>query len=695
MKKYDTENLRNVVFVGHQASGKTSLCEAILFNGGVTNRMGTIEAGNTVMDNDPEEIERKISVSSSIAALEYGENKINLLDTPGYADFVGQMLACVKVAEGGVIVVSADSGVEAGAEKAWNYLDDSGLPRIVCVNKMEKEHADFDKCVADAQRILGNSVMPLMLPVGHGDDFKGAVNILKKKAYIYNDSSGKFDDEEVPEDLAGKVDEWRQKLQDFAAETEDALLEKFLETGELSDEELVRGLSAGCRQGTLVPLAVTSALKNVGVQQLVDLMAEMLPSPAYRSEMEVISLATGEREKVKTAKDSPTVAFVFKTFSEKNVGDLSYTKVFAGEISSGDDLYNSSAETGERIGQLFLMQGKKKIDTDLITTGDIGAAVKLKSATVNHTLCSKDHKVAVPGIDYPTPSIRTGIVPNEKGDMDKVGMGLNKLAEEDPSFSIEISQQLRQTILSGQGELHFDVILSRLKDRYSVDVDMVPPKVEYLETISSSASVQGKHKKQSGGRGQYGDVWLRIEPQPRGDGFEFVDEIVGGVVPSKHIPAVEKGIVEAMEGGVIAGYKMVDIKASLYDGSYHSVDSSDAAFKAAGSKGFKAAVKEAKPVLLEPIMEVEVFVPDEYMGDVMGDLSMRRGKIQGTEQERGMQKITAQVPLAELYRYSTSLRSMTQGRAGHSRKFSHYETVPHEQAQKIIAEAQAEDEDSD
>jgi len=695
LKKYDTENLRNVVFVGHQASGKTSLCEAILFNSGVTSRMGTIEAGNTVMDNDPEEIERKISVSSSIAAIEHGGNKINLLDTPGYADFVGQMLSCVKVAEGGVIVVSADNGVEAGAEKAWNYLDDGSVPRLVCVNKMEKEHADFDKCVAEAQRILGKSVMPLMLPVGHGQDFKGVVNILKKKAYIYADSSGKFNEEEVPEDLAGKVDEWRQKLQDFAAETEDSLLEKFLETGELSDEELVEGLSAGCRQGTLVPLAVTSALKNIGVQQLVDMVVEMLPSPAYRSEMEVISFARGDMETIETAKDAPTVAFVFKTFSEKNVGDLSYTKVFSGEISSGDDLFNSNAETGERIGQLFIIQGKKKIDTDSIPTGDIGAAVKLKSTTVNQTLCSKDRKVKVPGIEYPTPSIRTGIVPLEKGDMDKVGMGLNKLSEEDPSFSIEISQQLRQTILSGQGELHFDVILSRLKDRYSVDVDMVPPKVEYLETISSSASAQGKHKKQSGGRGQYGDVWLRIEPLPRGEGFEFVDEIVGGAVPSKHIPAVEKGIVEAMAGGVIAGYRMVDIKASLYDGTYHSVDSSDAAFKAAGSKGFKAAVKEARPVLLEPIMEVEVFVPDEYMGDVMGDLSMRRGKIQGTEQERGMQKITAQVPLAELYRYSTSLRSMTQGRASHTRKFSHYETVPHEQAQKIIAGAQAEDEDSE
>lgn len=695
MKKYDTEDLRNTVFAGHQASGKTTLCEAILYDTGVINRAGNIEDGNTVMDSDPEEIERKISVSASIAAAEYGGKKINLLDTPGYADFIGEMLSCAKVAESAVIVVSADSGVEAGAEKAWHYLSENGIPRIICVNKMDKEHADFDKCVAESQRILGKSVMPLMLPIGQGDGFTGVVNILKKKAYIYKDAKGGFSEEEIPAELAGKAEEWRQKLQDFAAETEDSLLEKFLESGELSDDELVRGLSAGCNQGSLVPMAVVSAVKNIGVKQLLDMIVEMLPSPSQRGSLDVKSVSSGEVEKIEISKDSPTTAFIFKTHSEKNVGDLSFMKVFSGEVTSGLDLYNSSAESGERIGQLFFMHGKKKEETDSIVAGDIGAAVKLKSAKVNDTLCEKGHKVLVPEIEYPVPSIRTGIVPMEKGDMDKVGMGLNKLAEEDPSFSVNLSQQLRQTIISGQGELHFDVILSRLKERYSVDVGMVPPKVEYLETITATASAQGKHKKQSGGRGQYGDVWIRIEPLPRGRGFEFADEIVGGVVPSKHIPAVEKGIVEAMEGGVVAGYKMVDVKAALYDGSYHTVDSSDAAFKAAGSKGFKAAVKEARPVILEPIMNVEVFVPDEYMGDVMGDLSMRRGKIQGTQQERGMQKISAQVPLAELYRYSTSLRSMTQGRASHTREFSHYETVPHEQAQKLIAEANKESEDND
>lgn len=692
MKQYNIEDLRNVVFVGHQSSGKTSLCEAILFNAGVINRMGSVESGNTVMDSDPEEKERNISVSMSIAAIEKDGKKINLIDTPGYADFIGQMLSGISVAEGGVVVIPADGGIEAGSEVANSYLRDKGAPRFVCVNKMDKEHADFDKCVQEAQNVLGKEVMPLILPVGSGAQFRGVVNILENKAYMYSEG-GKFSEEDVPSDLEDKVNSIREELRDFAAESDDSLLEKYLETGELSGEELVRGLSAGCRQGTVVPLVVTSATGNIGVHQLVDMIADMLPSPAYFEEVKV--LKRGEESSVAIDPDASPLAFVFKSYSEKNVGKLSYLKVLSGKIASGMDMFNSTAETSVRIGQLYYARGNEKIETDQISTGDIGVAVKLKEARVNDTLCDKDNPVQVPKIEYPEPSIRTGIVPKDEGNMDKVGIGLNKLAEEDPSFTVEISQQLNQTILSGQGELHFNVILSKLKDRQGVEVDMVEPGVEYLETITSTSKAQGKHKKQSGGRGQYGDVWIKLEPMPRGEGFEFVDEIVGGVVPSKFVPAVEKGIVEAMKGGVIAGYKMVDVRATLYDGTHHSVDSSEAAFKAAGSKGFKAAVKDAKPVLLEPIMEVTVRVPESYMGDVMGDLSMRRGKIQGTEQDNTMQIIKAQVPLAELYRYSTSLRSMTQGRASHTRVFSHYEIVPHEQAQKIIAQAKIDEEDSD
>ncbi len=490
MKQYNIEDLRNVVFVGHQSSGKTSLCEAILFNTGIINRMGSVENGNTVMDSDPEEKERNISVSMSIAAIEKDGKKINLIDTPGYADFIGQMLSGISVAESGVIVIPADGGIEAGSEVANSYLRDKGAPRFVCVNKMDKEHADFDKCVQEAQNVLGKEVMPLVLPAGSGAQFRGVVNILENKAYIYSEG-GKFSEEEVPSELEDKVNSIREELRDFAAESDDSLLEKYLETGELSGEELVRGLSAGCRQGTLVPLVVTSAAENVGVQQLVDMMINMFPSPAYFEEVKV--LKGGEETAVSIDPDSTPLAFVFKSYSEKNVGKLSYLKVLSGRIASGMDMFNSTAETSVRIGQLYYAMGSEKIETDEISTGDIGVAVKLKEARVNDTLCDKDNPVQIPEIEYPEPSIRTGIVPRDESNMDKVGIGLNKLAEEDPSFTVEISQQLNQTILSGQGELHFNVILSRLKDRQGVEVDMVEPGVEYLETITSTSQAQGKH----------------------------------------------------------------------------------------------------------------------------------------------------------------------------------------------------------
>lgn len=693
MKKYSIDNLRNVIFVGHQSSGKTTLGEAMLYNAGVTNRMGKVEDGNTVLDASPDEIERQISISTGLACFEAMKTKINIMDTPGYEDFVGEVLACVPVVEGGVVVVSADSGVEVGTEKTWKYLDGENLPRIVCINKMDKEHADFDRCLADAKKYLSAKVMPLALPIGQGDAFTGVVDLLRKKAFLYRGTDGSFTEEEVPGELAGTVDEWRRKLMDFAAETDDSLLEKFFEVGELTDEELAGGLSAGCRAGTLVPLVAASAARNIGVKQLVDVMVTLLPSPEWRKTVKARTPA-GEVQDVTVSQNEPTLAFVFKALAEKHTGDLAFIRVFSGEMKVGEDLFNANLGAGERIGQVFFIQGKNRIETDAIPAGDIGAAVKLKSAEINHTLTVRSKPVVLRGIEFPEPTLHTAIVAKGKGDMEKISAGLNKLAEVDRTFKVEQNPELRQTILSGQGELHFDVILSRLKRNYQVEVEMEPPKVPYRETITATASAQGKHKKQTGGRGQYGDVWIKLEPLPRGSGFEFVDAVVGGVVPSKYIPAVEKGVVEAMKEGSLAGYPVMDIQITLYDGSYHTVDSSDQAFKVAGSKGFKAALQEAKPVILEPIMDVEVLVPEEYMGDVMGDLSMRRGKIQGTEQEGKQQKIKAQVPLAELYRYSTTLRSMTQGKASHRRKFSHYEIVPHDAMQKLIAEAAAKKESS-
>jgi elongation factor G len=481
------------------------------------------------------------------------------------------------------------------------------------------------------------------------------------------------------------VDELRKGLMDFAAETDDSLLEKFLEGGELTDEELTSGLAAGCLVGSLVPLIPVSSTSNIGIRQLMKLIVDMLPAPIWRKEL----AAGGEGNKIEIKPDGPTLSYVFKSLSEKHIGDLSFIRSFAGDVMVGADLYNANNETSERIGQVYFIQGKNRVDTDVIGPGDIGAAVKLKSVKMNQTLCERSNAIVINAPEFPQPSLHTAIVAKDKNDVDKLGTGLNRLHEEDPTFKVETDPELRQTILSGQGELHFEVILSKLKRKHGVEVEMVVPKIPYRETVTAKAEAQGKYKKQSGGRGQYGDVHIRIEPLPREDGFEFVDAIVGGVVPSKYIPAVEKGVVAAMKNGILAGYPVQDVKVTLFYGSYHTVDSSDNAFKVAGSLGFKNAARLAKPVILEPVMDVEVLVSDEYMGDIMGDLSMRRGKIQGTEQEGGRQKIKAQVPLAELYRYSTMLRSMTQGRATHRREFSHYEEVPHEVAQKLIAEAEA------
>ncbi|MCK4537494.1 MAG: elongation factor G [Candidatus Krumholzibacteria bacterium] len=687
MKKFETDKIRNIVLVGHQSCGKTMLGEVALFNAGVINRIGKIEDGNTVLDSAPDEIERQISINASLASFEHGNYKINLLDSPGYEDFVGEVASALEVVESAIVVISADSGVEVGTERVWKFLENRGLPRIVCINRMDKEHADYDKCLADAQKTLGAKVMPLVLPIGLGTTFKGVVDLLNKKAFIYSDG-GKFTEEEIPADMAAQVDEARQALMDFAAEADDSLLEKFLESGQLNDEELARGIAAGCSAGTLAPLVVTSATSNIGIKQLLDMVTSLMPSPLWREEVAILT-DSGETKMIKAGSSESVLGFVFKSLSEKHLGDLSFIRAFSGEISGGNELYDSNAESGERIGQLYVIQGKERKEIDSIPAGDIGAAVKLKSSKVNHTLSTKAERTILKGIDFPAPSLYTAIETEAKGDMDKVGAGLHRLVEEDPSFHIDVNQELHQTILAGQGELHFEVILAKLHRKYGVEVNMIPPGIPYRETITAMAEAQGKHKKQSGGRGQFGDVWLRLEPVTREDGFEFVSAIVGGAVPSKFIPAVEKGVIDAMVDGVVAGYKFQDVKVTIYDGSFHSVDSSDAAFKMAGSKGFRAAVKEAKPVILEPIYDVEVVVPEEYMGDVMGDMSMRRGKIQGTEQDGKMQKVKAQVPLSELYKYATSLRSMTQGRALHTRKYSHYEIVPHELAQKLIAEAKA------
>ncbi|NIM20756.1 MAG: elongation factor G [Candidatus Latescibacteria bacterium] len=689
MKEYSPDKIRNIALAAHQDTGKTALSEAILYTTGVINRIGRVEDGNTVMDANPDEVERQISIQTGLAFGEFQGNKINILDTPGYEDFVGEVLCALDVVEGCLIPIRADGGVEVGTEKIWTYVRDRNLPTLFCINKMDKEHADFNNCIAQLREHFGNKVLPVQLPIGEGESFKGVVDLLQGKGFEYStDGRGTSNEVDIPDDVKDKASEWRHELLETAAETSEELMEKYLESESLTKEELVQGLSAEVSNGEMYPVFCVSAVKNIGIPQLLQGIIDLVPPPDKRPRKAV----DGEME-IKGESDGPAAVSVFKNVSESHVGDMLYIRMYRGSVDSGKDIYNPNRETTERLGQLFLIQGKNRTEVNHLAAGDMGAVVKLKNTKVGDTLCAKNAPVRFAPTVLPRPSIFTAISGLAKGDEEKISMGLSRLKEEDPTFEVKVDNEVRQTLISGQGELHLEVIIGRLKKRFGVEVQLKRPKVPYKETITAVAEAQGKYKKQTGGRGQYGDVWLKLEPLPRGSDFEFVNAIVGGVVPGKFIPAVEKGIVAAMSEGVIAKFPVVDLKATLYDGSYHSVDSSEQAFKTAGSMAFKKATQQAKPVLLEPIMNVEVKVPEDFMGDVMGDLSGRRGKIQGMDPEGRFNVVKAQVPLSELYRYSTHLRSLTQGRGTHKREFSHYEEVPHDIAQKIIEEVKKEKEE--
>ncbi|MFQ5512397.1 MAG: elongation factor G [Candidatus Krumholzibacteriia bacterium] len=680
-KDYDTGRIRNIALVGHQDTGKTTLAEAMLYTSGAIDRMGRVEDGHATMDTAPEEHERKISIQASLAFCEHDKHKINVIDTPGYEDFVGEVLAGLDVVEGAVMAVRADGGVEVGTEKIWTYLREKNVPTLFCINRMDKENADFDAAVKSLQEHFGAKVLPMQVPIGQGDSFEGVVDLLSGNAFRYStDGQGAKTAVDVPAELADKVATYRRELFESAAENDENLMEKYLESDTLSEEEAVRGLAAGVLAGDAYPLVCVSAEKNMGAAELLDCVVRFMPSPAARLR------ADAEGTDVEADPAAPAAAKIFKNVSESHVGDMLYLRVYRGTLSGGSDIHNSTRNAGDRLGQLFFLQGKQRTETDKMAAGDLGAAVKLKNAHVGDTLCDKASQTRLPATVYPKPSIFSAISAAAKGDEDKIGTGLNRLKEEDPTFDVRVDGEVHQTLISGQGELHLEILVGRLKSRYGVGVVLSKPRIPYKETIKKTAQAQGKYKKQTGGRGQYGDVWLKLEPLARGENFEFVDAIVGGVVPGKFIPAVEKGVVATMAEGVLAGYPVVDVKVTLYDGSYHNVDSSEQAFKVAGSMAFKKAAAEAKTVLLEPIMDVEVKVPEDFMGDVMGDLSGRRGKIQGMEPRGAFTVVKCQVPLAELYRYSTHLRSMTQGRGTHKREFSHYEDVPHENALKIIEE---------
>lgn len=686
MREYKVEDIRNVGFISHGSAGKTSLAEAVLFTAGQINRLGRVEEGTTVSDYNADEIERKISIMASLLYCDWRNKKINLIDTPGYMDFLGEVKGALRVVDAAVVLLNALSGVEVGTEQVWGFAEEEGIPRLFFVNQLDKEHADFDKAMQMAKERFGDQVLPIQLPLNQGPNFNSVVDLLKMKVLKFQrDKTGKYTLEDIPDDIKSKAEEYREKLIEAAAESDDELLELYLDKGELSEEEIKRGLRKGIIERNIFPLLCGSAVNNIGVSPLLDLIVDFFPSPADVPSVKGFKPKTNEEEERKPDVTQPLSALVFKTISEPHVGEFSLLRVYSGVLSSGDDVLNSNRGISERIGQLYLLNGKMRREIGYINAGDIGAVVKLKDTHTGDTLCDKRNPILLRGIEFPPPVIRVAIEPKSKGDEEKISNGLASLHEEDPSFVVDVDSELRQTVISGQGELHLNILVKRLKNKFGVDVNVVEPKIPYRETLRGVAEVQGKYKKQTGGRGQYGDVWLKIEPLPRGAGFQFVDAIVGGVVPSKYIPAVEKGVVEAMKEGVIAGYPVVDVKVTLYDGSYHPVDSSDIAFKIAGSMAFKKGFKQADPLLLEPIYDVEVFVPEEYMGDVMGDLSSRRGKILGIEDQGPFKLIKAKVPLAELYKYSTTLRSLTAGKGMHRRKFSHYEEVPREISEKIIA----------
>ncbi|MFQ5677538.1 MAG: elongation factor G, partial [bacterium] len=597
-----------------------------------------------------DEIERQISISTSLMHCEWKNCKLNILDTPGYSDFIGEVIGALRVTDTGIVVVNSVSGVEVGTENAWKIANQGGVSTVFFVNRMDKEHADFNQALESARERFGTKVIPVHLAVNAGEDFDSFVDLTKMKLVQYEtNGSGKFTSSDIPDDLKSTAEEMHEKLVEMAAESDDTLLEKFFEEGSLSEEDLKKGLKAGIANLAIFPVLCGSAEKNIGIQHLMDFVANYGTAPVDRPAEKATKVGKEEEKECPCKPDAPVSILVFKTVSETHLGELSFLKVVSGKVTGGDEVMNTSRKVTEKIGQIYLMNGKNRQELGNLSAGDIGATVKLRDTHTGNTLSDKRDPVVLKGIEFPNPVIRIAVEPKAKGDEEKISTGLHTLHEQDPTFIASYDPELGQTIIAGQGELHLDIVVRRLKEKFGVDVNLVEPKIPYRETIKGKAEAQGKYKKQSGGRGQYGDTWIRVEPLPRGAGFEFVDAIVGGVIPSKFIPAVEKGIKEIMEEGVMAGYVVVDVKVTLYDGSYHNVDSSEMAFKVAGSMGFKKAFKDAKPVLLEPIYEVEVTVPEEFMGDVMGDISSRRGKIQGMDSEGPFQIVKAKIPLAELY----------------------------------------------
>ncbi|OZV11583.1 elongation factor G [Tissierella sp. P1] len=685
MKTYSADKIRNVALLGHSSSGKTTLTEAVLFATGVTKRQGRVEDGNTVSDFDKEEIARKVSIGTTVIPVEWKDTKFNLLDTPGYFDFIGEMYGAKRASEGSVLLVDASSGIEVGTEKAWKNLEKYVTPRIIFLNKMDKEEVNFENLLSNLKEEFGDKIIPFALPIGVSSSFKGFVSVIDEKAYEYSGTQRK--EVELTDDQNVEIDSIRESLMEKIAETDEELMEKYFEGEAFTEAEISKGLRLAVAQGDLVPLVVGCAEKAIGVDFLLEVIERYIPSPKEIGSVK--GLKDDKEVERKIDPSEPFSAVVFKTIIDPFVGKLTLFKVISGKITKDMELYNSTKDKQEKLGGLFVLRGKNQIEVSEIQAGDIGATSKLNFTRTGDTLCAKNNPTLYEEIKYPQPTLFLAVEPKAKGDEEKIGTSLQRLTDEDPTFIAQRNAETKQLLIGGQGNMQLAVIVDKLKNAFGVDVNLTNPKIAYRETIKGTASVQGKHKKQSGGAGQYGDVHIRFEPCE--EKFVFAEEVFGGAVPRNYFPAVEKGLIDSLEHGVLAGYPVVNLKAILFDGSYHPVDSNEMAFKIAASLAFKKGMEAAKPILLEPIMKYEISIPEDYMGDVMGDMNKRRGRILGMEQQDdGTQKVTAEAPHSEMFEYAIDLRAMTQARGSFTMEFIRYEEVPTNIAEKIIAEAKAE-----
>ena len=688
MKVYEGADIRNVGLIGHGNSGKTSLAAGLLYTAGSTNRLTRVDEGNTITDFDDDEIQRKITISTAVATVEWNKKKINLLDTPGFNIFINDTKAALAAADSVLVLVDGVAGVEVQTEKVWSFSDEFSLPRAIVINKLDRERSSFERALASVHEIFGRTAVPVQLPIGSEKDFKGIIDLVRMKAYTFTpDGDGKGKEGEIPADAAEAAGKAHEALVEMVAEGNDALMEEFFAEGTLPVEHIVDGLKQAIKDRRIYPVLCASGLHNVGADLILNFIVENMPAASDR---EPVAAKLNGGETNRAVKDSePAAAFVFKTIADPFAGRVTYFKVMSGVVKNDGNLSNVRTGTVERLAHVGCLMGKTIQPVTELRAGDIGAVAKLKDTVTGDTLADKASLVAYPAVHIPEPSIAYAISAKTRQDEDRMGNAIQRILEEDQALRFYRDPQTKEFLLAGSGQQHVEVIVSRLKKRYGVDVELHAPKIPYRETIRGKADVQGRHKKQTGGHGQFGDCWIRMEPLERGSKFEFSNEIFGGSIPRQYIPAVEKGIVEAAANGFLAGYPVVDFKVTVYDGSYHDVDSSEMAFKLAARKAFKAAMQQAKPTLLEPIMNVEVQAPVEYAGDLMGDFNSRRGRIQGMDTKGSTQIIRAQVPMAEMLNYQNDLISMTQGRASYSMEFSHYDFVPSLQAEKIIAAAKA------